>query len=59
VLRALDPWLYAGVAFCTLLGSDTLPVATLQAEGLVTGGVFVVGLCHIWLAMAERVAAAR
>ena len=53
-LRAVDPLLYALVVVGTVLPGPVLGLKPLQVEGLVTGSLFMVGLCYLWLAFSER-----
>ncbi len=53
-LRAVDPLLYASMIAAAFLTERALPLTPLQAEGAATGTLFLVGLCFVWLAFAER-----
>ncbi len=53
VLRGLDPVLYAAMAAVALVPRGTFALTPLQLAGMATGGVFLVGLCFVWLAFAE------
>lgn len=53
-LRITDPALYTLMAAAALLPTALLAVTPLQIEGMVTGLLFVSGLCSVWLAFAER-----
>lgn len=52
-LRAVDPFLYAGLIVTSFLPS-TLVLTPLQIGGLVTGSLFLTGLVFVWLAFVER-----
>lgn len=53
-LRAADPALYGLMVGAAFLPPGSLPLTPLQIEGMATGALFVVGLCFVWLAFAER-----
>ncbi|WP_345379314.1 hypothetical protein [Pseudonocardia yuanmonensis] len=53
-LAVVDPLLYALLVVAAFVRPDTLPITPLQTEGIVTGLLFVTGLCGVWLAFAER-----
>lgn len=52
-LRAADPALYLLMVAAAFAPPGALPLTPLQVEGMVTGTLFVVGLCFVWLAFAE------
>ncbi|MEJ8280338.1 hypothetical protein [Pseudonocardia spirodelae] len=58
LLRLLDPLLYALVVATVFLPGPVAGVTPLQVEGAVTGLLFVVGLCYLWFAFAQRATAA-
>lgn len=53
VLRNLDPVLYATMAVVAFVPQGSSALTPLQLAGMATGGVFLVGLCFVWLAFAE------
>jgi hypothetical protein len=53
-LALIDPLLYALVAAAAFVPPGITRLTPLQIEGIVTGLVFVSGLCAVWLAFAER-----
>jgi hypothetical protein len=53
-LAVADPLLYALVVGAAFVPAGTLAITPLQTEGIVTGLLFVTGLCGVWLAFAER-----
>ncbi|GAA2849768.1 hypothetical protein GCM10010472_03510 [Pseudonocardia halophobica] len=53
-LAVLDPLLYALVVAAAFVPAGTLAISPLQIEGIVTGLLFITGLCGVWLAFAER-----
>jgi hypothetical protein len=53
-LALIDPLLYALVAAAAFIPPGATRLTPLQIEGIVTGLVFVSGLCVVWLAFAER-----
>jgi hypothetical protein len=53
-LSVLDPLLYLAVIVTAFLPPGVLGLTPLQAEGIVTGLLFVSGLCSAWIAFAER-----
>ncbi|WP_110007097.1 hypothetical protein [Geodermatophilus normandii] len=53
ILRGVDPVLYAAMGAVAFAPQDTFALTPLQLAGMVTGGVFLVGLCFVWLAFAE------
>ncbi|MDN5857267.1 MAG: hypothetical protein L0H84_01470 [Pseudonocardia sp.] len=53
-LCALDPALYTAMAGAAFLPKGALPITPLQTEGMITGTLFLFGLCYVWLAFAER-----
>jgi hypothetical protein len=53
-LALADPVLYLAVVTVAFLPAGALAVTPLQAEGLVTGLVFVTGLVGVWIALSER-----
>lgn len=52
-LSAADPALYALMIAAAFVPPGTFALTPLQIEGMVTGTLFVVGLCFVWLAFAE------
>lgn len=54
VLRSLDPLLYALVVAAAFVPGPVLGMTPLQVAGTVTGLLFVVGLCYLWFAFAQR-----
>jgi hypothetical protein len=55
-LSLADPLLYALVAAAAFIPPGTTRLTPLQIEGVVTGLLFVTGLCGVWVAFAERAA---
>ena len=53
ILRSLDPVLYATMVVVAFVPPGTSTLTPLQLAGMATGGVFLVGLCFVWLAFAE------
>ncbi|MGH4017997.1 MAG: hypothetical protein ACRDT0_01880 [Pseudonocardiaceae bacterium] len=53
-LRMADPVLYALMVAAAFLPAGLLIPTPLQIEGMVTGLLFMSGLCYVWLAFAER-----
>ncbi len=53
-LMGLDLPVYALVAAGTFVRPDQLPITPLQLEGLANAALFVIGMCLVWLAFAER-----
>lgn len=53
-LRAMDPGLYMLMIAAAFVRPGTFTLTPLQIEGMVTGTLFVLGLCYVWLAFAER-----
>jgi len=53
LIRAVDPVLYLLLVVAAFLPKDALRITPLQAEGIVTGLLFMFGLCMVWLAFAE------
>jgi hypothetical protein len=53
ILRSLDPVLYATMVVVAFVPRGTFALTPLQLAGMATGGVFLVGLCFVWLAFAE------
>jgi hypothetical protein len=53
ILRSVDPVLYAAMGAVAFVPRDTFELTPLQLAGMATGGVFLVGLCFVWLAFAE------
>ncbi|MGH4014790.1 MAG: hypothetical protein ACRDSL_12875 [Pseudonocardiaceae bacterium] len=53
-LRATDPLLYTLMVLAAVLPAGLFLVTPLQIEGMVTGVLFMSGLCYVWLAFAER-----
>jgi hypothetical protein len=53
-LALADPLLYVFVAAAAFVPPGTTRLTPLQIEGIVTGILFVSGLCAVWLAFAER-----
>lgn len=56
-LAVLDPVLYALVIAAAFVPVGALAISPLQIEGIVTGLLFITGLCGVWLAFAERASA--
>jgi hypothetical protein len=54
VLRLLDPLLYALVVVVAFVPGPVGVLAPRQLEGVLTGLLFLTGLCYVWLAFAER-----
>src|SRR3954462_13720225 len=54
LLSVLDPVLYALMVAVALVPPDAFAIPPLQLAGMVTGSLFLVGLCFVWLAFAER-----
>ncbi|MCM3846808.1 hypothetical protein ND486_11465 [Pseudonocardia sp. DR1-2] len=54
LLRAADPLLYALVVAVVFLPGPVAGTTPLQLEGVVTGLLFVAGLCYLWFAFAQR-----
>jgi hypothetical protein len=54
MLCALDPVLYASMLAVAIVPKDAFSLPPLQLAGMATGSVFLVGLCHVWLAFTER-----
>jgi hypothetical protein len=53
ILRSVDPVLYATMVVVVFVPRGTFGLTPLQFAGMATGGVFLVGLCFVWLAFAE------
>ena len=53
-LRLLDPLLYALVVVVAFVPGPVGALTPLQMEGVLTGLLFLTGLCYVWLAFAER-----
>jgi len=53
-LRALDPLLYALLFLVAFAPADQFALTPLQIGGIVTGVLFLSGLCYVWLAFSER-----
>ena len=53
ILRSVDPVLYATMVVVAFVPRGTFALTPLQLAGMGTGGVFLVGLCFVWLAFAE------
>ncbi len=53
-LRALDPVLYGLLFLIAFVPPELFTLTPLQLGGVVTGTLFLVGLCYVWLAFAER-----
>jgi len=53
ILRSVDPALYAAMGAVAFVPRNTFSLTPLQLAGMATGGVFLVGLCFVWLAFAE------
>ncbi|MGY1829112.1 hypothetical protein ACI8AA_01640 [Geodermatophilus sp. SYSU D01180] len=53
ILRSVDPVLYAAMTAVAFVPRGTFALTPLQLAGMATGGVFLVGLCFVWLAFAE------
>jgi hypothetical protein len=53
ILRSLDPVLYAAMVVVACVPPGLHALTPLQLAGMATGGVFLVGLCFMWLAFAE------
>jgi hypothetical protein len=53
VLRLTAPALYALMVVAAVLPPRLFVVTPLQIEGVVTGLLFMAGLCYVWLAFAE------
>ncbi|MGY1672955.1 hypothetical protein [Geodermatophilus sp. SYSU D00710] len=53
-LRFVDPILYGLMVVAAVLPRGTFALPPLQIPGMVTGALFLVGLCYVWLALAER-----
>jgi len=53
ILRSVDPVLYATMVVVAFVPQGTFAITPLQLAGMATGGVFLVGLCFVWLAFAE------
>ncbi|HYZ08087.1 MAG: hypothetical protein M3291_12040 [Actinomycetota bacterium] len=53
-LRLLDPLLYALVVVVAFVPGPVGVLTPLQMEGVLTGLLFLTGLCYVWLAFAER-----
>jgi hypothetical protein len=53
-LSLADPLLYALVMAAAFIPPGTTRLTPLQIEGIVTGLLFVSGLCAVWVAFAER-----
>ncbi len=53
ILRSLDPVLYAAMVVVAFVPPGSHALTPLQLAGMATGGVFLVGLCFVWLAFAE------
>jgi hypothetical protein len=53
ILRHLDPVLYTTMVVVAFVPSAAFALTPLQLAGMATGGVFLVGLCFVWLAFAE------
>ena len=53
-LQLLDPLLYALVVLVAFVPAPVGVLTPLQLEGVVTGLLFLTGLCYVWLAFAER-----
>lgn len=58
-LGAVDPVLYALMAMAALVPAGLFVVTPLQIEGIVTGLLFMIGLCYVWVAFAEHPPAGR
>lgn len=54
ILCVLDPVLYALMGAVALAPKEAFGVPRLHLAGMAAGLVFLVGLCHVWLAFAER-----
>lgn len=52
-LRTADPVLYMLMVLAAVLPAGLFVVTPLQIEGMVTGTLFMFGLCYAWLAFAE------
>ena len=53
-LSVVDPLLYALVVAAAFVPPGATRLTPLQIEGIVTGLLFVSGLCGVWLAVSER-----
>lgn len=53
-LRVLDPPLYLCLVAGAFVAPGQFPITPLQVEGMANSAIFVVGLCYVWLAFAER-----
>jgi hypothetical protein len=53
VLRSVDPLLYAAMVVVVFVPRGTFALTPLQLAGMATGGLFLIGLCFVWLAFAE------
>jgi hypothetical protein len=53
-LRGLDPVLYALLLLTAFVPPAMFALSPLQLGGIVTGVLFLTGLCYVWLAFAER-----
>jgi hypothetical protein len=53
ILRSVDPVLYASMVVVAFVPGGTFELTPLRLAGMATGGVFLVGLCFVWLAFAE------
>ncbi|HEU0087920.1 MAG TPA: hypothetical protein VFQ77_09745 [Pseudonocardiaceae bacterium] len=53
VLRMLDPVLLTLMVVAAVLPEGLFLVTPLQIEGMLTGLLFMSGLCYVWLAFAE------
>src|SRR5690349_20372119 len=57
-LAVLDPVLYVLIVAAAFIPPGALAITRLQFEGIVTGLLFIFGLCGVWSAIAERAQAA-
>jgi hypothetical protein len=52
-LRTFDPVLYATMIAVAFVPPGIFALTPLQLAGMATGGLFLIGLCFVWLAFAE------
>jgi hypothetical protein len=52
-LHTFDPVLYAAMIGVAFVPPGIFALTPLQLAGMATGGLFRIGLCFIWLALAE------